>query len=224
VEAGDLTSFREAGRALLSVRASFERFPATLKGAFILRGEDPNPHQVVLGPARIVPVTGGEGRPIAIPESTLDIAPRQDVFVPFETGVAELDPGWYELECEIEVDGLRQTYPGGRRFSVAWPRASTRRGSVRVGKELKLDRVRIALQQLECAADHVTVQLRTTPPTDLRVRLHADGVAVPVIDVQRDEDTGAAKVTTYPILKSQRAVHIDLSAGRASAAVDVKLP
>jgi hypothetical protein len=95
---------------------------------------------------------------------------------------------------------------------------------VRVGKELKLDRVRIALQQLECAADHVTVQLRTTPPTDLRVRLHADGVAVPVIDVQRDEDTGAAKVTTYPILKSQRAVRIDLSAGRASAAVDVKLP
>jgi hypothetical protein len=208
----------------LSVRARFERFPATLKGAFILRGEDPNPHQVVLGPARIVPVTGGEGRRIAIPESTLDIAPRQDVFVPFETGVAELDPGWYELECEIEVDGLRRTYPGGRRFCVAWPRASTRRGSVRVGKELTLDGVRVALQQLECAADHVTVQLRTTPPTDVAVRLHADGAPVPVIDVQRDEGSGAAKVTAYPILKSQRAVHIDLRAGRASAEVDVTLP
>ncbi|MGZ4151159.1 MAG: hypothetical protein ACXVP3_01800, partial [Actinomycetota bacterium] len=70
----------------LSVRARFERFPATLKGAFIIRGEDPDPHQVALGPARIVPVTGGEGRPIAIAESTLDIAPKQDVFVPFETG------------------------------------------------------------------------------------------------------------------------------------------
>jgi hypothetical protein len=210
--------------AVLSVRARFEQFPATLKGAFILRGEDPNPHQVVLGPARIVPVTGGEGRPIAIAESTLDIAPKQDVFVPFETGVAELDPGWYELECEIEVDGRRRTYPGGRRFSVAWPRASTRRGSVRVGRELKLDGVRVALQQLDCAADHVTVQLRTTPPTDLDVRLLADGAPVPVIDVQWDEETGSAKVTTYPILKSQRAVRIDVTAGRASGAVDVELP
>ena len=36
----------------ISVRARFERFPATVKGAFILRGEDANPHQVVVGGAR----------------------------------------------------------------------------------------------------------------------------------------------------------------------------
>jgi hypothetical protein len=208
----------------LSVRARFERFPATLKGAFILRGEDPDPHQVILGPARIVPVTGGRGRPIAIAESTLDIAPRQDVFVPFETGVGELEPGWYELECDIEVDGVRATYPGGRRFSIAWPRATTRRGSVRVGKELRLDGVRVALHQIDCATDHVTLRLRTTPPTEVGVRLLADGAPVPVLDQERREGTGAATVTAYPILKSQRAVRIDVTAGRASAGVDVRLP
>jgi hypothetical protein len=209
---------------LLSVRARFERFPATLKGAFILRGEDPNPHQVILGPARIVPITGGRGRPIAIAESTLDIAPRQDVFVPFETGVGELDPGWYELECEIEVDGVRRTYPGGRRFSIAWPRATTRRGSFRVDKELKLDSVHVSLLQIDFATDHVTVRLKTMPPTEVDVRLRADGTPIPVLEQERNDGTGATTVTAYPILKSQRAVRIDVAVGRASAGLDVRLP
>jgi hypothetical protein len=207
----------------LSVRARFERFPATLKGAFILRGEDPDPHQVVLGPARIVPVTGGEGRPVAIAESTLDVVPRQDVFVPFETSVSELEPGWYELELEAEVDGIRQTYPGDRRFAVAWPRASTRRGSVRVGKEVRLDGVRVSIEQLECAADHVTLSFRTSPPTEIAVSLAADGTDLPVVEVTRDDESGAGRATTYPILKSSSAARIEVRAGSSSAAVDVKL-
>jgi hypothetical protein len=210
--------------ATLSVRARFERFPATLKGAFILRGEDPDPHQVVLGPARIVPVTGGEGRPIAIAGSTLDIAPKQDVFVPFETGVTELDPGWYELQLDAEVDGLRRTYPGGERFSIAWPRGSTRRGSVRVGKDLKLDGVRVRLEQLDCATDHVAVSLRTTPPSPVVVTLEAAGEPLPVFDVRRDEETGAVTVTAYPIRKSDRSLRVKVASRGASASIDVPLP
>jgi hypothetical protein len=210
--------------AALSVRARFERFPATLKGAFIIRGEDPDPHQVVLGPARIVPVTGGEGCPITIAESTLDIAPKQDVFVPFETGVAELDPGWYELECEVEVDGVRRAYPGGKRFSVAWPRASTRRGSMRIGKDLKVDTVRVTVQQLECAADHVTLRFKTTPPSEVDVGVLADGVALPIIAVDRDAQSGVTTVKAYPILKSQSAARIAVTSGSASATLDLKLP
>jgi hypothetical protein len=210
--------------AELSVRARFERYPATLKGAFILRGEDPDPHQIVLGPARIVSVTGGGGQPIAIAESTLDIAPKQDVFVPFETSVTELEPGWYELECEVEVDGVRATYPGGKRFSVAWPRASTRRGRIRIGKDLKLEGVRVSLHQLECAADHVTLSFRTNPPTHLEVALRADGADVPVVDVERDGETGAAKATAYPILKAQSLARIEVRSGASTASADVKLP
>lgn len=210
--------------AELSVRARFERFPATLKGAFILRGEDPDPHQLVLGPARIVRVTGGEGRPIAIAESTLDIAPKQDVFVPFETNVGELEPGWYDLECEVEVDGVRRTYPGGKRFSVAWPRASTRRGSVKVGKDVKAGVVLVRLQQLDCAADHATVAFTTTPPTAVELALSADGADLPVFDVAWDTETGAGTGTAYPIPKTATATRIEVSTGGASAGVDVALP
>jgi hypothetical protein len=210
--------------AALSVRARFERFPATLKGAFIIRGEDPDPHQVILGPARIVPLTGGEGRAIAIAESTLDIAPKQDVFVPFETSVGELEPGWYDLECEVEVDGVRRAYPSGRPFAVAWPRASTRRGSVRIGKDLKVDGVRVAVEQLDCAADHVTLRLRATPPADVDVTVLADEEPLPVIETIRDAESGASTVKAYPILKSRSVARVVVRSGGASASVDVKLP
>ena len=208
----------------LSVRARFERFPATVKGAFILRGEDPDPHQVVLGQARIVPVPGGPGRPIAIASSTLDVAPRTDVFVPFESAVGDLEPGWYELECELEVDGVRGVYPGGRRFSVPWPRASTRRGAIPVKRAVDVDGVRVTVEQLDCAADHATLHLRAAPATELTVTLTADRSSVPVLDVHRDDERGAVTVTSYPILKSHRALDVGVRVGRASGSVEVPLP
>ena len=50
----------------ISVRARFERFPATVKGAFIIRGEDPDPHQVVFREARVVAIGGAHTHPIAM--------------------------------------------------------------------------------------------------------------------------------------------------------------
>ena len=207
----------------LSIRARFERFPATLKGAFIIRGEDANPHQVVLRGARVVGVPGGEGRSIAIAGSTLDIVPRQDVFVPFEAGVAELDPGWYDLECDVDVDGVSATYPGGKRFPVAWPRGSTRRGAVPLSAVVRIGRVRFALDRLECAPDHVTLRLTSAPPTDAEIALAADDADVPVLDVERDDATGAATVTAYPVLKSQSKLRIEVRAAGASASTVVSL-
>jgi hypothetical protein len=207
----------------LSIRARFERFPATLKGAFIIRGQDANPHQVVLRGARVVPFTGGDGRSIPIAGSTLDVAPRQDVFVPFEAGVAELDPGWYDLECDVDVDGVPGTYPGGKRFSVAWPRGSTRRGALPLTAVVKVGRVRFALDRLDCAPDHVTLRLTSAPPTDAEIALAADDADVPVLDVERDEATGAATVTAYPVLKSQSKLRIEVRAAGASASAVVPL-
>ena len=48
----------------ISVRARFERFPATVKGAFIFRGEDANPHQVVVGGARVSALGAGGSSPV----------------------------------------------------------------------------------------------------------------------------------------------------------------
>jgi hypothetical protein len=68
----------------VSVRARFERFPATVKGAFIIRGEDPDPHQVVFREARVVALGGAQGHPIALGAAIIDVAPPRAVFVPLE--------------------------------------------------------------------------------------------------------------------------------------------
>jgi hypothetical protein len=210
----------------ISVRARFERFPATVKGAFIFRGEDADPHQVVVSEARVAAVGSGASSPLPMPPVTLDVVPHRDVFVPFEFPVAELDPGWYTVVCDLEVDGTRSTFDGGNRFSVAWPRATVRRGSVQVGERVRLGEGVVDIEQLECSGDSIRVGLRVEPPSPLTVKLTADGRRVQILDVEIDETTGKGRVTAYPLLRSDDALTISLKGrGRgADASVDVPLP
>jgi hypothetical protein len=211
----------------LSVRARFERFPATVKGAFILRGEDPEPHQVVFHEARVVAVAGGATQPVPVAATTLDVAPHQDVFVPFELLVIDLEPGWYGFECILEVDGIRSTYPGGRRFPVPWPRATVRRGQVRIDESVRLgERVTAHVEQLDCAGDSVRLSLTVEPPGPVTARLLADGTVLEPLESDVDEATGRARFTTYPLLRSHAALRIELKGrGRgASGSLDVRLP
>lgn len=209
----------------ISVRARFERFPATVRGAFILRGDDPDPHQVVLRGARVVRAGGGADRRVPLIDTTLDIAPRQDVFVPFETSTSELDPGWYELECDLDVDGVPGTYEGGRRFVVPWPRASTRRGQVRVDRDVRLQAGRVRIENVECAADSIRVHLQGPASRPLAISLSADGEPLHVLEQSRDERSGHAKVVAYPLLKVHRSLAIAVEAARDDAGeVEVPLP
>ena len=210
----------------VSVRARFERFPATVKGAFVIRGEDPDPHQVAFREARIVPVAGrGPEHEIAMKEAVLDAPPHQDVFLPFEFSIVELEPGWYGLECDLEVDGVHQTFPGGRRFVVQWPRAAVRRGTIRVGNELSLGGVSVSLEQLECTGDQVALRYEVSPPEPVTLRLVADGARLGELDVDFDEESGQGKLTAYPLLRSQSKLRIEAARGRdAEGAVDVDLP
>lgn len=212
----------------ISLRARFERFPATVKGAFILRGEDRDPHQVVFRRARIVAIGGSGDRPIPVPESPLDVAPRRDLFVPFELGVSDLEPGWYGLVCDLEVDGTPGEFDGGRRFAVPWPRATVRRGHVKVGKKLALGaRIAVVVDQIECVGDSIRVLVSVDPPTSLAsAKLSADGQRLEVLDVEIDEHTGRGKVTAYPLLRAHHELRIELR-GRergAEASLDVGLP
>ena len=211
---------------VVSVRARFERFPATVKGAFILRGEDADPHQVVLRGARVVRVGGGVDRPMALIDTTLDVAPRQDVFVPFETSLAELDPGWYDLECELDVDGVPGTYDGGRRFVVPWPRASTRRGQVRVGKDVRLRAGRVRIEQIECGADSIKIHLQGPTSQPLAIEVSADGERLEVLELSRDERTGRAKAVAYPLLKTHRSVTLEVASDDEddAARVEIAMP
>ena len=214
-------------RPAISVRARFERFPATVKGAFILRGEDANPHQVAFRSARIVTIGGHEERPFVMPGNILDVAPRQDVFVPFELGVSELEPGWYGLECELEVDGSPGSFDGGRRFAVPWPRATVRRGQVKVDKKVKLGHGSVlVVDQVECGGDSIKVLFAVQPPGPVTAQLSADGARLEVLEIDIDEVTGRGKVTAYPLLRTVAVLGTEWKGrGRGSTgALDVRLP
>jgi hypothetical protein len=209
----------------VSLRARFERFPATVKGAFVLRGEDKDPHQVVVREARVVAVGGGS-HPIPMASVTLDVAPKKDLFVPFELQVSDLAPGWYGFECDLEVDGRPATYPGGKRFSVAWPRATVRRGLIRVGRELELQGARIRVEQVECRSDTIRIGLVVTPPEPVSVTLSADGTRIELLDVEADEATGRVGVVACPLFRTHKVLRVELGSGGrgAECAFDVRLP
>ena len=57
----------------VSVRSRFERFPATVKGAMVFRGEDADPHQVAIREARVVGVPGEPARDLPIERATVKI-------------------------------------------------------------------------------------------------------------------------------------------------------
>jgi len=207
----------------ISIRARFERFPATVKGAFIFRGEDADPHQVVLHRAHVTPLGPGGSSQVPMTAATLDVVPHRDVFVPFELPVSELDPGWYTLVCEVDVDGSPASYDGGRRFAVAWPRATVRRGTVKVERDVALGDAKVRLEQLDCGGDSAKLHLRVDPPGPLTVRLSADGRRLDVLEVDLDEATGRGKVTSYPVLRADASVRIDLKRRGADASFEIAL-
>lgn len=211
----------------LSVRARFEKFPATVKGAFILRGEDRDPHQVVFRQARAVAVSGGPWREVPVAATTLDVAPHQDVFVPFELMVSDLEAGWYGFECDLEVDGDAFTFPGGRRFAVAWPRATVRRGQIRVDRTIALgERSTVLVDHVDCGGESVKLTFVVDPPGPVQIRLLADGGRLELLEQEADEASGRVRVTAYPLLRAHGILRIELKGrGRgAEAALDVPLP
>lgn len=204
----------------VSIRAHYERFPATVKGAFVLRGEDPNPHLVRIESARVAEVAGRGGRTIDLQPLTLDVAPHLDLFVPFEFPIAELGPGWYELACDLWVDGVPAQVRPGNRFPVAWPRATTRRGSVGVGKAVAAGDAKVRIEQVDCSGDSIKVTYDAQGPVSLK--LLADGTAVPVIEEEFDSSSGRGRVMAYPVLKSQERLSIEVRG--AAKPVEVRLP
>lgn len=208
----------------ISVRARFERLPSTLKGALILRGEDTNPHQVRFRGVRAVPV-GGEwasGRPVPVAASTVLVAPHRDVFVPFEVSLSDLEPGWYGFLCSLDVDGIEGDFDGGRRFPVPWPRGSVRRGTVKVDSVVSLGESEIRIEQIECLGDSVRVPFVAAPSVRPTVYAVTDGGELAVLDVEMD-DSGKGRITTYPVMKTDSALRLELAAEGATASLDIPL-
>ena len=204
----------------ISIRAHYERFPATVKGAFVLRAADHEPHQVRLESARVAEVAGGASRPIDLQLVVLEVAPNLDLFVPFEFSTMDLTAGWYELVCDLVVDAVPSEARPGDRFPMPWPRATVRRGTVAVGKAVAAGGGKVRIEQMECASDCVKVAYLAEAP--VAMRLSADGNALAVIAQEFDEEAGRGRITAYPALKSHRRIQIDVKG--APGPLDVKLP
>jgi hypothetical protein len=209
------------------IRASYERFPATIKGAFVFRGADRDPHQVVIREARVLEAAGGGDRTIDLPPAVIDVAPRLDFFVPFEFPITDLSAGWYGLECHVDIDGKPVVERPGKRFSVAWPRATTRRGSVPIARALAPEGgPKVQLDQLDMVADSARLQFWAEEPVDLRVL--ADGEILTLLEEEFDPETGKGRITVYPVMRAHAGIHVEVRTyGRPRsepAVADVALP
>ena len=195
----------------VSIRASFERFPATVKGAFVLRGADRDPHQVRIDAARVREISGRSAAPIGLEPVTLDVAPNLDLFVPFEFSITELTAGWYGLECDVAIDGDPENVRPPKRFAVPWPRATVRRGNVTVNKNARVENgPRVHVEQVECGGESIRITYATTPPEALSLRLTADGSALTVLDSEFDPASGRGRVTAYPVMRTQSTLTIEV--------------
>jgi len=200
---------------LVAIRAAFERFPAAIKGAFLLRGADGMPHQVRLEAARITELGGGPSRPVPVEPAVLEVGPIQDTFVPFEIATTDLGAGWYRLECDVVIDGEPAIVRPGDRFAMPWPRGVVRRGTVPIGKKVAT----VALETLECAGD--ATRLSFAADAEPAVKLFVDGRPHPVLAVEFDPDAGRGRVIGYPVLRSDQRMAIELS---GEAPIDLALP
>jgi hypothetical protein len=195
----------------VSIRAHYERFPATIKGALVLRGEDRDPHQVQIRTASVADLSGSSSFPLGVSAVTLDVAPHLDLFVPFEFPVTDLAPGWYGLECEVAIDGHPAAVRPGPPFPVAWPRASVRRGTLTVGKTARLDDgSKVRIERVDCGGDTIRVSYEVATSEPVEVRLTADGRRLPVLETDFDEEAGRGRVTAYPLLKSHGRLEIEV--------------
>ena len=200
---------------LVSIRARYERFPAAVKGAFLMKGADGLPHQVRLEGARAAELGGGPAQPVGVELAVLEVSPTQETFVPFEVSTMEIPAGWYQLECDVIVDGEPARIRPGDRFSMPWPRAAVRRGTVTIGKKVSA----VALETLECLGD--TTRLSFAADARPTITLSVDGRRHPLLEVVFDDETGRGQAIAYPVLRAQQRLAVEL---KGEPPIEITLP
>lgn len=199
----------------VTIRAHLERFPASVKGALVLRAGDGDPHQLRLDAARIADLAGGPSRVLEIEATVLDVAPTLDTFVPFEFPITELPSGWYRLECDVAVDGVASVSRPGEPFSIPWPRGSVRKGTVAIGTAAG----DVHLGELTCAGDAVRVTYEAEGEPE--VRLTVDDALLPIVRIEHDDEQGRGTIVGFPALRTSERLGVEV---RGAEPVTVSLP
>jgi hypothetical protein len=218
----------------IRVQTRFERFPASIKGAFVMAGADGNPHAVLIESAEVVRIPGGAVRTVPVEDRQLNVAPSRDLFVPFEVPVMDLEPGWYQLVSSVKVDGGRAWTFEGRPFTIPWPRNDVRRGTFVVGERVSAGKEHVEVERVELGPDAAVVVWRgaeaSEAPDGVAV-LVADGEELPGVPSARGSKAfdprlpGERRSVSYPVPKATRTLQvvIRLAGGAASGAVPVPL-
>ena len=235
--------------APISVQTRFERFPASVKGAFVMRGADGNPHVVRIEWANVDRMPEGSGKPAPVEDRILDVAPTRDLFVPFEIGVADLGPGWYAIESSVQVDGGRSYRFSGRAFTISWPRNDVRRGTVVLARPIRAGGAGFFLDRVELVGDASVVLWHegagpagthgsSNEPSGeqdealaAEAIILADGRALEVLPRDRGirlyetRLPGERRTVSYPVPKAARSVSVvlKLAAGGSSEPVALSL-
>ncbi|HET6770641.1 MAG TPA: hypothetical protein VFH75_03260 [Actinomycetota bacterium] len=201
----------------------FERFPASVRGAVVVRGSDPDPHQVSLASADVVELRSPNRpvRPVALDPVTVELAPRGEVLLPFDIPFAGLDPGWYGVVAEVVVDGQRRVRgPAAgeaKRFLVAWPGQMVRKGTMVVQSRIPVPGTPGAMvDRVECKGDRAVIRWHHEPSDDPEfrqfgeLRVLADGKPLPFLDSSYQPAAGTRSTVVYPLLRANQALELQI--------------
>lgn len=224
------------------VQTRFERFPASIKGAFVLKGGDGDPHAVKFDWARLARIPAGPARPIILEERLLDVAPDRDLFVPFEVAVSEMEPSWYVVESSLRVDGGRSYPYSGRPFTIPWPRSDVRKGTIHVSKTVRAGGLSFQVERVELGWDSTAVlwQPREGKEDAAAEPRGAEAGAVLIADgaelerlpdeagsrLSEPRTPGEQRTVTYPLMRSSHSLQLvmRLASGEAGEPVSLQLP
>jgi hypothetical protein len=217
----------------VDVSVRFERFPASIKGAYVLRGADGNPHSVQLEEALITRIPRGASLPLPMGEVMVDVAPARDLFVPFEAHLADLEPGWYSVGCRIVVDGTGRWAFFGRPFSVTWPRGEIRRGMVRLDRRMRIGDHAVHLERVELLADAAVVvwRVEATPGDEATIQLELASEVGPVDPLPPDAPPARHRGTAgperrtafYPVLRGAGSLSVTARSGQEERRITARL-
>jgi hypothetical protein len=225
------------------VTTRFERFPASIKGAFVLRGGDGDPHAVTFDWARVARIPTGPVKTVTLEDRQLDVAPNRDLFVPFEVPVADMEPSWYVVESSLRVDSGRSYEYSGRPFTIPWPRSDVRKGAIHVAKPLRVGDRSFHVERVELGWDaagvlwlppKATDEASTDGPPEVEARavLTADGTDLEELPDQtpsrlaEPRAAGERRTLTYPLMRSARSLHVSMRvpSGEAGGHLVLQIP
>jgi len=222
----------------IRVQTKFERFPASIKGAFVMSGADGNPHTIHIESAQVIRVPGGPAKPVPLEDRQLDVAPSRDMLIPFEVPVMELEPGWYQFVSAVKVDGARVWTFESRPFTIPWPRNDVRRGAMVVGGRVSAGGTEFEVERVELGADAAVVVWREAEGRPDRAAaapetsaiLLADGVelaAVPPFEGSKafePRQPGERRSVSYPVPRATRSLEVMIRFSPTKASTRLTVP